>query len=150
MSRTRIIASSMVLDIDSLPTDAAQLHAIIHAKRAQSAVWIAEVERERDRLRAIIGALKRHRFGRRSERLVLDQLALTLEDLEQMVGSAEAAEDRHNTRSARMSRRRKVNRGALPAHLPRIERVIDVADTTSPCCVGAMHKIGDDIAERLI
>src|SRR5258708_4567452 len=66
-----------------------------------------------------------------------------------MVGSAEAAEDRHDTRSARMSRRCKVNRGALPAHLPGIERVIDVADTTSPCCVGAMHKIGDDIAERL-
>jgi transposase len=112
MSRARIMASSMVLDTDSLPTDAAQLHAIIHAQLAQSAVWIAEVESERDRLRAIVEALKRHRLGRRSERLVSDQLALTLEDLEQMVGAAEAAEDRHDTRSARMSRRRKVNRGA--------------------------------------
>ena len=35
MSRTRIIASSMVIDSDSLPTDAAELHAIIRAERAR-------------------------------------------------------------------------------------------------------------------
>ena len=149
MSRTRIIASSMTLDTDHLPTDADELRAIIRAERAQSAVRIAEVESERDRLRSIIEALQRHRFGRRSERLDPDQLALALEDLEQMVGAAEAAEDRQDARSTGTPRRRKVNRGALPAHLPRIERVIDVADTACPCCAGAMHKIGEDIAERL-
>jgi transposase len=45
--------------------------------------------------------------------------------------------------------RRKVSRGALPAHLPRIERVIDIADKVCPCCGGALHKIGEDISERL-
>jgi len=149
MSWMPIIACSMTLDTDHLPTDIDELRAIIRAERAQSAMRIAEVESERDRLRSIIEALQRHRFGRRSERLDPDQLALALEDLEQMVGAAEAAEDRQDARSTGTPRRRRVNRGALPAHLPRIERVIDVADTTCPCCTGAMHKIGEDIAERL-
>jgi len=37
----------------------------------------------------------------------------------------------------------------LPAHLPRIEAVVDVTDQTCPCCAGKMHKIGEDVAERL-
>ena len=45
--------------------------------------------------------------------------------------------------------RRRTNRGALPAHLPRIETVVDIADKTCPGCSGALHRIGEDIAERL-
>src|SRR6516165_166409 len=41
------------------------------------------------------------------------------------------------------------NRGALPAHLPRVEIVIDVEDKRCPCCGGAMHVIGEDVAEML-
>jgi transposase len=37
---------------------------------------------------AIIPELQRHRFGRRSERLDPDQLALALEDLEQAIAAA--------------------------------------------------------------
>jgi transposase len=37
----------------------------------------------------------------------------------------------------------------LPAHLPRVETVIDVEDTACPCCGGALHRIGEDRAERL-
>src|SRR5579863_8061936 len=50
---------------------------------------------------------------------------------------------------SRPVRRRQVNRGALPTHLPRIEVVIDVDDRHCPCCAGALHKIGEDVAERL-
>ncbi len=41
------------------------------------------------------------------------------------------------------------NRGALPAHLPRVEIVIDVEDKRCPCCGGAMHVIGEDVSEML-
>jgi transposase len=51
-------------------------------------------------------------------------------------------------RKARAARRR-ANRGALPAHLPRIETVVDVASTICPCCSGTLHRIGEDVAERL-
>ncbi len=73
------------LDDDNLPTDPEALRALLIAERAQHAAEMAQVGSERDRLRAIIIALQRHRFGRRSERLDPDQLALALEDLEQSV-----------------------------------------------------------------
>jgi transposase len=42
-----------------------------------------------------------------------------------------------------------MNRGSLPAHLPRIEMVVDIEDRTCPCCKGALHQIGEDRSERL-
>lgn len=139
----------MTLDGDDLPADPEALRALIVAERAQYAAKIVQIETERDRLRAIIQALQRHRFGRRSERLDPDQLALALEDLEQMLAASEADASQTKAAGAPPSRRRKSNRGALPPHLPRIETVIDVADRHCPCCAREMHKIGEDIAERL-
>jgi transposase len=33
-----------------------------------------------------------------------------------------------------------MNRGSLPAHLPRIELVVDIEDRTCPCCRNALHR----------
>lgn len=46
-------------------------------------------------------------------------------------------------------RPRKANRGSPPAHLDRIEQVIDVEDKSCACCGGAFHQFGEDVAERL-
>ena len=140
----------MTLDVDNLPTDPDALRALLIAERAEHSAEIARVGSERDRLRAIIIALQRHRFGRRSEQLDPEQLALALEDLEQSIAAAEAQEERAaSPQQSRPIRRRKINRGALPIHLPRIERVIDVVNKTCPCCAGELHRIGEDVAERL-
>lgn len=141
----------MSLAANDLPTDADALRALLIAERAQHAAELARIESERDRLRAIIHALQRHRFGRRSERLDPDQLALALEDVEQSLASAEAEKERTAppAQRSRPAPRRKRNRGALPAHLPRIETVVDVAETVCPCCAGPLHKIGEDVSERL-
>src|SRR5919199_3614043 len=48
---------------------------------------------EIEKLRLLIRQLQRDRFGRRSERLDPDQLQLGLEDLEQTVAAAEAAQE---------------------------------------------------------
>ena len=133
----------MTRDVDNLPADPEALRALLIAERAQHAA-------ERDRLRAIIAALQRHRFGRRSEQLDPDQLALGLEDLEQSVAAAEAQEECVAAPGqSRPARQRKINRGALPEHLPRVDVVIDVEDRRCPCCAGALHPIGEDVAERL-
>jgi transposase len=50
---------------------------------------------------------------------------------------------------ARSDKPRKTNRGSLPAHLERIEQVVDVEDKACPCCGGALHTIGEDVSERL-
>src|SRR5205814_9557700 len=41
------------------------------------------------------------------------------------------------------------NRGCLPGHLPRVERIIEPASTLCPCGCGAMTKIGEDVSKRL-
>jgi transposase len=135
-------------DTADLPSDPQALRALLVAERVRHAEEIARIAGERDRLRAIIDELQRHRFGRRSERLDPDQLALALEEVEQTVAAIEAEADRTAT-PGQARARRKINRGAMPAHLPRIETVVDVADQTCPGCAGKMHKIGEDVAERL-
>jgi transposase len=143
---------------DSLPTNAKALRTLLLTERGRHAEQLAaargEASRAQDeigRLMAIIKELQRHRFGRRSERLDADQLALALEDLEQAIAAAEAAAEKNGEASAKpaVTRKRRINRGALPSHLPREEIVIDVEDKTCPCCGGLKHRIGEDVAERL-
>src|SRR3954466_12167267 len=111
---------------------------------------LLEERAESERLRQIIKELQRHRFGRRAESLAEDQLLLGLEEAEQVeaTGLAEAEDATPAERSARAAERRS-NRGALPAHLPRIESVVDVESRTCPCCSGTLHRIGEDVSERL-
>ena len=43
----------------------------------------------------------------------------------------------------------RANRGALPAHPPRIEVILEPEDTACPCCRAPMTVIGEDTSERL-
>jgi transposase len=135
-----------------LPTNLAELQQLLLAERQHHAAALQAREQEIDRLAAIIRALQRHRFGRRSEQLDPDQLMLGLEDAEQTLSAAEAAEDKsQSTKSAvgPARSRRKINRGALPKHLPQEEVVLDVADKTCACCGGLKVCIGEDVSQRL-
>src|SRR3954452_6667353 len=106
---------------------------------------------EIEKLRLLIRQLQRNRFGRRSEKLDPDQLQLGLEDLEQTAAAAEAAQEAaaRGSGAPRPPRVRRRNLGALPAHLPRVEILVDVEDKSCPCCGGAMHVIGEDTSEML-
>ncbi len=59
------------------------------------------------------------------------------------------ARKRRTRPSARLGSARRTNRGSLPAYLPRIERLVDIADKTCPCCRGMLHVMGEDVSERL-
>jgi transposase len=133
----------MTVLAESLPDDPAALKAMLLAERA---AHVAETER----LKQIIKELQRHRFGRRAESLPVDQLEFALEEVEQSQAADEAGAEAKDLeqRKTRAARRRR-NRGSLPAHLPRIEQVVDVKDKSCPCCSGALHRIGEDVAERL-
>src|SRR3954454_18420995 len=106
---------------------------------------------EIEKLRLLIRQLQRGQFGRRSERLGPRPLQLGLEDLEQTVAAAEAAQEEVAARNSasRPPRSRRRNLGALPVHLPRVEVVVDVADKSCPCCGGSLHMIGEDTSEML-
>jgi transposase len=124
---------------DALPDDPETLKAMLLAERVQN-----------ERLRQIIKELQRHRFGRRAETLPEDQMLLGLEDVEQAEADFAAETDDASAleRQARAHKRR-INRGALPTHLPRVEIVVDIDDKTCPCCQGELHRIGEDRSERL-
>src|SRR4051794_35282609 len=128
----------------------AQQNAMIAALRIERDTVRSEhqaAQAEIEKLRLLIRQLQRGRFGRRSERLDPDQLQLGLEDLEQTVAAQEEAATRSGT--PRVPRARRRNLGALPAHLPRVEVLVDVEDKGCPCCGGAMHVIGEDTSEML-
>src|SRR5919199_1728024 len=158
----------MSLAMDDLPRDPEwllqQLRHMAEVLAAErSRIRALEIERdtalaERDtaqteieKLRLLIRQLQRGQFGRRSERLDPDQLQLGLEDLEQTVSAAEAAQEEVAARSStpRPPRVRRRNLGALPAHLPRVEVLVDIEDKSCPCCGGALHVIGEDREEML-
>lgn len=154
----------MLIEAD-LPQDLAALRAFalkqareieeLKAAKASAKAEVAELTTakveanvEIERLQAIIKAFSRHRFGPRSEQLDPDQLQLGLEDMETALGRAQAVREALSDR-ARSERTRKVNRGSLPAHLERVEQLVDVEDKACPCCGGALHQIGEDVSERL-
>ncbi len=139
----------MLMEAD-IPDDVAALRALV-LEQARELDALMVFRAEVDRLKAIIEALQRHRFGRRSEQLDPDQLQLALEEVETALAEAEHARDK--TSRAFAERPRKTNRGSLPAHLERIEQVVDVEEVEGvracPCCGGALHQIGEDVSERL-
>jgi len=136
-----------------LPTDIEALHALLAAARAERDAAIAERDQallQNDRLRHLLRQLQRAQFGRRSEKLDPEQLLLALEDIEQAIAANEAADDKKDPAAARArSEKRRVNRGALPAHLPRVDVTIEPDDINCPCCRAPMHVIGEETSERL-
>src|SRR3954471_324924 len=144
--RSRNIA--LEIERDTVLAERGGVRAQRDGARAEGEPQKAEIEK----LRLLIRQLQRGRFGRRSEKLDPDQLQLGLEGLEQTVAAAEAAREEAAARSGtprppRAARRR--NLGSLPAHLPRIEVLVDVEDKSCPCCGGALHAIGEDREEML-
>ena len=129
-----------------LPDDVEALRALV-LEQARELNALKVFKAEVERLKAIIDALQRHRFGRRSEQLDPDQLQLALEEVETALAEAEHAHDKASRSST--ERPRKTNRGSLPVHLERIEQVVDINDKACPCCGGALHQIGEDVSERL-
>src|ERR687890_366050 len=143
--RSRITSLEIERDTILAERDAARTERDLIRERHDAAQ--AEVEK----LRLLIRQLQRGRFGRRSERLDPDQLQLGLEDLEQTAAAAEAAQEELAARNSapRPPRVRRRNLGALPAHLPRVEVLVDLEDKSCPCCGGSLHAIGEDTSEML-
>jgi len=116
---------------------------------------LAEALAEIERLTVRITALERTRFGRRSEQLGDEALQRESEELEQSLAeqsaklNAAAAALEKQTSDTPAPKPPKRNRGALPAHLPRDEVIVDVEDKTCPCCGKPLHVIGEDRSEML-
>jgi len=125
----------------------------LKAELAQTQEALAQSEEARRRLESIVSDLQREKFGARSEKLSAEQYHLPLEDVEIAQGVLDAAHEKaqriikSRSDDAYASHRR--NRGHLPAHLPRVERIIEPQSRLCPCGCGEMARIGEDVSERL-
>jgi transposase len=120
---------------------------------AQTQAALAESEEARRRLESILVDMRREKFGAKSEKLRPDQYHLPLEDVEVAQGVLDAAQEKAAAiikgKSDGAACPPNRNRGQLPSHLPRVERIIEPKSTLCPCGCGEMAKIGEDVSERL-
>jgi transposase len=140
-------------DIQSLPEGLEALRALVLTTVAERDAAVTERDillAQNDRLRHLLRQLQRMQFGPRSERLPEEQLQLGLEALEQAIAKEDAEAEKRDPELGRDSAaRRRASRGALPAHLPRVEVTLAPEDTACPCCRATMTVIGEDTSERL-
>ncbi|BGE87968.1 MULTISPECIES: transposase [Methylosinus] len=87
-----------------------------------------------ERLQLLVKEYERARFGKRSEKLDPDQLQLVLEDIEIAIAEVQEREDDRARRSGRPATSARAGRAAraFPAHLPRVERVIEPESLACP------------------
>lgn len=128
----------MRLDLDNLPKDTALLHQLVRDMTG----LVEHRDSEIVRLQQIIKELQRARFGRRSERLDPDQMALALEEHE--ADASQANEAKHPSAPVAPARRK-----PLPDHLPREEQLLDVDNDNCSYCGTELHRIGESISQML-
>jgi len=147
---------------DALPDDIGVLQALLDDARSGHAAVTAERDAlisERDRLatlnaklEAIIAEMRRARFGRKSERISDEQLALVLDELETSLAKIEAEADKADADKPEkkdQSDKRRRKRFANLDHLPHVVRTIEPESKACPCCGGELHVIGEDVSKRL-
>jgi transposase len=146
-------ARAMTDASDTLPNEIDALHALILAERAAHCAVIAERDElavRNERLEAIIAEIRRAHFGRKSERITDDQLALALDELETSLAKTQAEEEKADPAlKATATRKRRAGRDENLDHLPHEEVVIEPESKVCPCCGGELHVIGEDASKRL-
>jgi transposase len=135
----------MRLDLENLPSDIDLLHRLVR----DMASVVESRDTEIDRLRRLIKQFQRRQFGRRSEQLDPDQLALGLEDLDADAARAEVDQVPPSASDEAAKPRTVSRRKTLPGHLPRQEVRLDVESQACPDCGGRLHAIGAATSEML-
>ena len=120
--------------------------AVARAKASEDAALIAQ-----QTLR--IAKLERQVYGQKSERSarLIDQLALTFEELEASATEDELAAEQAVAKTIDVAgfTRKRAERNTFPDHLPR-ERVVIDPPTTCECCGSTrLRKLGEDVTRTL-
>lgn len=131
----------MQLDLNNLPSDPELLQRLVR----DIATAIDHRDTEIERLKSIIKKLQRMQFGRSSERMDSDQLALGLEDIDSDIAHIEEEQPKGIPEATATQPRRR----ALPDHLPREDVRLDVESEVCSCCGGALHLVGESVSEML-
>ena len=138
----------MLNALESLPDDPAKLKGLVSRMDQEITSLTYQVEK----LKAELAGHRKARFGSRSESL--DQLALDLQDDEEIEAAAEAQQaeqssgDDEEAASNKPRAKRKHNRTPLPDHLDRQDKVLSPGEDCTDCG-GSLRQIGEDVTEEL-
>src|ERR1700721_64980 len=146
----------MKAGVEALPDDVEALKAALIVPRGGAAAARAHQSDDQAliaHLKLQIEKLNRDRYGPRSERTarLLDQLELTLEELETAATEDELAAEMAAAKTTKVASftRKRPSRKPFPDHLPR-ERLIVPGPTACLCCGGGrLSKLGEDVTETL-
>jgi transposase len=145
-------SAARVADLERQLASSEAARAAAEAARVEVEARLAAAEEARARLERMVKQMRHERFGAKSEKLDPDQHHLPFEDLEAAAGMLAAASEAAGKAlgtGKKAPRPPQRNKGNLPAHLPRIERVIEPDSILCPCGCGEMVKVGEDKTERL-
>ena len=129
------------MPIDPLPDDVDALRTLVSQLSSERDTAVAENRRlieQNDKLRHLLKKLQNAQFGKKSERLDHDQLQLAMEDLETAAAKQDAEEEKKQVAETparpqtETQKKRRPNRGSLPAHLPRVHVTIEPESTVCP------------------
>jgi transposase len=156
-ARSTAEAATSAADAARIAAEGARISAEEARSAAEARLVASETARARSeealaRLERMIAQLRRDRFGSKSEKASPDQQHLPFEDVEVAEGMLEAASEEVEKALGDRKKspgKKKKTKGHLPAHLERIEQVIEPASTSCPCGCGEMVKMGEDRDERL-
>lgn len=130
----------MQIDLNNLPSDTALLQRLV----LDMTRVMTHRDEEINRLRQIIKQLQRAQYGRRSERLDPDQLALALEELD-----TDIAEVIESGPVPPVAERTPAQRKPLPEHLIREDVLLDIEKSDCSRCGGPLREIGESVSEML-
>jgi transposase len=150
-------AREVLLDLQAQITQLTELAAASEARVAQlteltaeQEVLIAELKHLTARQEHLIAELRHARFGKKSEKLSEDERQLAFEDLEIAAAETQEAIDQLPAPDGKPRRKpAKRNRSNLPAHLPRVEQVVEPDNKVCTCGCTKLVTIGEDRSERL-
>src|SRR5271154_2780929 len=148
---------------DALPDDIDALKAALLVERAKGLEVAAELAVARAKAsedmaliaqqKLRIAKLERQIYGQRSERSarLIDQLALTFEELEASATEDELAAEKAVARTTTVAgfTRKRPERNTFPDHLPRKRVVIDPPTACECCGSNRLRKLGEDITRTL-
>lgn len=154
--------------ISQLSKRVEELSAIAHAKDPQAVIaqqqrtieelrkQLEELRAEQDKLQRLLAKLLK---GNRSEKVILSspaQAFLPFENQAELQAAQEEAQEEaqamlDDAKNAPATKPRKRRSEALPEHLPRVEKIVEVPESMLVCDVhGPRQVIGYDITEKLV
>ena len=148
----------MKLRDDKLPDDIKTLQAMLLAERQLNAKYLADKDQQLNDKDQVIAQLqqqvahfweqvklmRQQKFGKSSEQNPLQ--GDFFNEAEAIADEALCDEEEKQTITYERS---KPKRNPLPADLPREPIVHDIEDKTCECCGHELHKIGEDVSEKL-